>query len=238
MSHGEVRFWSPVNHNRASLALRFLASTFVNNPTVLGLEILNEPLNNDMLAGWYERTLHEIRMVAGRDFPVYIHDTWDMDFYCPFAGRRDDFVVVDHHLYRCYNAEDVVLTGPQHAEKLSREDQHKFHHWAQQCKGAMVIGEWSGGLNDWDVLPKDTDAGTRDAHKRAWVSAQLDMYEREMAGYYFWTLKSEEGWNAAWSAKNAAQAEILPASLIRKKFQQPAWGVREAEIQRATGKSI
>jgi hypothetical protein len=65
--------------------------------------------------------------------------------------------------------------------------------------------------------------------------AQLDLYDRETSGYFFWTLKSDSHWDPSWSAKNAAQAEILPASVIRSRFKPPPQGAREAEIQRATG---
>lgn len=238
MSHGQVRFWTPTNLNRASLVLRFLASTFASDPIIIGLQILNEPRNNDQLGGWYEKTIDEVRAVAGRDFPVYIHDTWDMNYYCPLAGRRDEFVVVDHHLYRCFTDEDRTLTGPQHAEKLRHDFRPKMHDWAGKARGALIIGEWSAGLADWELLPKGTPAGVFDDHKRQWVAAQLEVYDAACAGYFFWTLKSDKDWEAGWSAKNAAQAEILPASLVRRRFHHPDGGRRETEIHRATGTYI
>lgn len=231
LSNGKVNFWRPNNLASTSIALRFLASTFNSNPYVVGLELLNEPKNNDQLQAWYERTLWEVRQVAGQEFPIYVSDAWDAQWYSGFVGKRDDFVVLDHHLYRCFDAADRALTGPQHADKLRNEFSGTFDHWCGQARGNLVVGEWSAGLDD-SCLPASVPAGERDAHKRAWVAAQLEVYDR-CAGYYFWTLKTDRDWDAGWSAYNAGQAEILPASVVRRAFSAPPQGAREAATQQA-----
>jgi len=237
MSNGKVEFWKRSNLKPTATALKFLASTFASNPNVVGLELLNEPKNENSLQGWYESTLKDVRAVAGNDFPVYVSDAWDMQWYSQWVGRRPDFVVLDHHLYRCFDQADKGLTGPQHAEKLKCEFGHKLAEWTKAANGALVVGEWSAGLDD-SCLPPDTSAGERDAHKRAWVAAQLDVFSTATAGYWFWTLKTDRDWDAGWSAKNAAQAEILPQSLIRRQFRAPPDGARDSAAQQATGKLV
>ncbi|KLT45307.1 cytoplasm protein [Cutaneotrichosporon oleaginosum] len=218
MSKGKVNFWDKSNLKSTALALRFLASTLAPNPNVIGLELLNEPKNDNRLQGWYERTLDELRPLTGPDFPIYVSDAWDTNWYSQWAGRRGDFIVVDHHLYRCFTPEDKAIDGRSHAAKLAHEFAPQFLQWCGQAP--VVVGEWSAGLDD-SCLPPDTPAGERDAQKRAWVAAQMDLYERS-AGYWFWTLKTDRPWDAGWSAYNAAQAEILPASMVRRHGQADA----------------
>ncbi|BEI92905.1 uncharacterized protein CcaverHIS019_0505330 [Cutaneotrichosporon cavernicola] len=227
MSGGTVNFWDKSNLKSTALALRFLASTLAPNPHVIGLELLNEPKNDSRLQKWYESTIDELRPLTGPDFPIYVSDAWDTNWYAQWAGRRSDFIVVDHHLYRCFTPEDKAIDGRGHAAKLAHEFAPKF---IQLCGQApIVVGEWSAGLDD-SGLPPDTPASERDAQKRAWVTAQLDLYERA-AGYWFWTLKTDRPWDAGWSAYNASQAEILPASMVRRTLRQP--GDRTAACHQA-----
>lgn len=198
---------------------------------MVGLEILNEPQNNNKLQGWYESTLDELRPLTGPDFPIYISDGWDTNWYAQWAGKRGDFVVVDHHLYRCFTPEDKRIDGRGHAAKLGHEFAPQFEEWCRQAP--VVVGEWSAALDD-SCLPPDTPAGERDAQKRAWVAAQLDLYDKA-CGYWFWTLKTDRPWDAGWSAYNASQAEILPASMVRRALHQP--GDRNAACQQACGES-
>lgn len=232
LSNGEVNFWKSKNQKAASIALKFLASQLANNPAVIGLELLNEPKDNQGLRDWYDRELNELRPITGPDFPMYVSDAWQTDFYAGYVGGRGDFVVMDHHLYRCFTQEDKCLTGCQHADKL-QHDQGQLAHWSQQCHNQWVVGEWSAGLDD--SCCQGMPDGEKDANKRAFVKAQLDCFDKHTAGYFFWTLKTDRPWDAGWSAQNAAQAEILPAS-VQKQLRTPDQGARDGACHQATGK--
>lgn len=234
MSNGKVNFWDKHNLKSTSIALQYLASAFAGNTTVVGLEILNEPKNDSRLQSWYDSQLKEVRGVAGPDFPVYLSDGWDTAHYTDWDGSREDFVVIDHHLYRCFTDADKQKTGTQHADELCHVQAQEFQRWATQAKGRLVVGEWSAGLDDSVCLPNASD-GERDAQKRAWVNGQLDLFDNVLAGYWFWTLKTDRPWDAGWSAYNAAQAEILPRSMIRKRFTPPQPGALEQACQQACG---
>ena len=41
----------------------------------------------------------------------------------------------------------------------------------------------------------------------------LQVWDKSTSGYFFWTLKKDEGWDAGWNFKNACQAEIIPGYL-------------------------
>ncbi|KAL7421161.1 Glucan 1,3-beta-glucosidase 3 [Cryptotrichosporon argae] len=224
MSTGKVAFWSSANQRSTSLALRFLASHFASTPNVVGIELLNEPQNNGKLQKWYETTIKDVRAIA-TDLPVYIGDAWDTHWYAQWAGKRDDFVVVDHHLYRCFTDADKALSGDQHVQKLLNDFQNTFASQSAAARGAVIIGEWSASL-DAHSLPPGPDT-EKDRHRRAFARAELDLFERHAAGWWFWTYKKGGGWDAGWSARDAVQAEILPAT-VGKQYCQPAPGA-EAE---------
>lgn len=74
--------------------------------------------------------------------------------------------------------------------------------------------------------------GEKDAQRRAFVHAQLEIFESHAAGYWFWTYKKGEGWDAGWSATNASQAEILPGWVGSRQFKgTPPSHIKDQELQ-------
>jgi glucan 1,3-beta-glucosidase len=81
--------------------------------------------------------------------------------------------------------------------------------FSNKAHGSIVVAEFSAALNP-SSMPKGCDSGEQDRQRRVFLRAQLDLFERTCAGWFFWTLKKGDGWDAGWSAKDAARAEILP----------------------------
>jgi hypothetical protein len=48
-----------------------LTTQLAPRPNVVGIELINEPANNDHLGGWYEDTLAALRRISP-DMPFYI----------------------------------------------------------------------------------------------------------------------------------------------------------------------
>ncbi|WVF67132.1 hypothetical protein IAT40_001877 [Kwoniella sp. CBS 6097] len=230
ISKGKTGMWDRhANLASTSLALRFLASQFAHVPHVIGLELLNEPQNNAKLQGWYKSTIDELRTIVPNDFPIYVHDAWDTNHYSHWVGDRNDFVVLDHHLYRCFTDEDRKKSGYQHAQDLRGGFKNTFSGFSETAKGNIVVGEWSAALDNQSFRPGLSD-GEKDAERREFVKAQLELYEGTSAGYWFWTLKKQDGWDAGWSAKDVVRAEILPGWVGSRKFKGlPPGNVKQHE---------
>lgn len=78
--------------------------------------------------------------------------------------------------------------------------------------------------------------GERDRNKREFVRAQLEMYERFTGGFWFWTYKKADGWDAGWDARNATTAEILPKWVGSRQFKgSPPQHVKDAELKQGHG---
>lgn len=230
-------FSSSSNLRSTSLALRFLTSTLTQIPHVVGLELINEPDNNMQIQGWYEQTIAECRPLAGIDFPFYVSDAWDAQHYCKWVGGREDWVVLDHHLYRCHADHDQKKSADQHVRELQSTFRNEFGGQCSAAKGNVVVGEFSAALNPHS-LPNGIPDGERDRYQRRFVRAELELFENCAAGWWFWTYKKGEGWDAGWSAKNATQAEILPAWVGSRKFKGPPPAhVKDSALQQAHRKS-
>ncbi|KZO97421.1 glycoside hydrolase family 5 protein [Calocera viscosa TUFC12733] len=205
---GLIRFYEEHNLTSTLLALKVLVSHVRDIPNVVGVQLLNEPQNHGRLPSWYISTLNSLRSLAAT-LPLYIHDAWSTYQYADLAGGRNDWVVVDHHLYRCFTSDDTHKSGDEHAGTLRDANQMSwFSDAANKCRGNLVVAEFSAALNPGSM---HGDAGEQDRQRRVFARAQLDLYERVCGGWWFWTLKKGQGWDAGWSLKDATTAEIMPS---------------------------
>ncbi|KAF8313071.1 glycoside hydrolase [Clavulina sp. PMI_390] len=215
---GQVHFWEGSNPEATSRVLQALAVALNDKKNVVGLNLMNEPDNSNSLQGWYESTITSVRGAISEragdgppasQFPIYISDAWDGNWYSKIVGKREDFVVLDHHYYRCFTPQDKKQSGEQLAEDTKRNKKEELRRWHIAAHGNFIIGEWSAGL-DPQGMPHGANAGEQDRQRRVFVKAQREVYDEMCAGQFFWTYKKGQGWDAGWSARNAAQAAILP----------------------------
>lgn len=214
---GSIRLWDIPNADRTVYALQVLLTRLVKYDNVVGLELMNEPHNRSWLPEWYTWTLGNLRAISP-DIPLYVGDAWNSDQYCPWAGLRQDFTIVDQHLYRCFTDADRAKYGDQHAAELKANVAPQFRNLIKQCRGNLIVGEFSAALGG---QPPGASAGETDRQCRGFAKAQLDIYEESCAGWFFWTLKKAEGWDAGWSLMNATLAEIMPAYVGKRKRPVP-----------------
>ena len=199
-----MEFYKTANLSRTVQALLLLTATLKDTPNVVGIQLVNEPQNHTSLLGWYQSALDSIRAVAGPELPLYIHDAWDTHRYAPLVHARSDFVVLDHHLYRCFTPQDQSLSGDQHASELPKDE---FSRHASTTRGNFVVAEFSAALNPSSM--GTSDVGEQDRQRRVFARAELDMLERCCGGWWMWTYK-KDGWDAGWSLRDTVRAEIMP----------------------------
>lgn len=233
---GSVRFYDKFNLRKTQDTLSALAKELKDTPNLVGIQILNEPQNDNRLADWYSSTIDILRNIAP-GVPFYIHDAWDTNYYSSFAGSRSEFVVVDHHLYRCFTAQDQASSGEEHGEVLRNRTTGEFAAHSRSCHGNIVVAEFSAALNPSSM--RSNEPGEQDRQRRVFARAQLEMFEQHCAGWYFWTYK-KLGWDAGWCFRNAMQAEILPQTFgIQKSsaLTELSSEARQDGVSVASGKS-
>lgn len=175
---------------------------------MIGIQLVNEPQNNKALPGWYAKSLKTLRS-SSADLPLYIHDAWNTDQYADFIKSRDDFIVLDHHLYRCFTPQDQKHSGDEHAAILNQNTLSHFRNLSNKARGNLVVAEYSAALNPASL--RSNEPGEQDRQRRVFAKAQLDLFEQCCGGSWFWCYKKQEGWDAGWSLRDATRAEIMPA---------------------------
>jgi hypothetical protein len=163
--------------------------------------------------------------------PIYLGEVWRLESYAQWASKEQGrlscpgstglgggkdakgaLVVLDHHLYRCFTSEDNRTSVQDHTRALLDPNgsvQKSFSSASEtlgRAGGGMIVGEWSCGLNP---------ASLRGTHgeRRAFVEAQLAVYEKYCGGWYWWTLKKESevyGKDVGWSLRDAVEADVFP----------------------------
>lgn len=121
-----------------------------------------------------------------------------------------------------------MRSGVEHAQNLGID----MAALSNARHGSIVIGEWSAALH-----AEHRPENATDEQRRAFCRAELDMFERFTAGWFFWTYKvhrwlydqnRHEDWDSGWSAMSACQADVLP--------QWAGFQVRNSQVQGDGGK--
>ena len=79
--------------------LQFLTKTFVLVPNIVGIQLLNEPINIPEVFDFYTNALNTLRSsgTAAQSFPFYIHDAFDLNNGADFVRNRGrEWNVLDH----------------------------------------------------------------------------------------------------------------------------------------------
>lgn len=215
---GDSHFWEGRNPEATSRVLQAIALQIHDKVNIVGLSLMNEPDNSDRLQGWYESTITSIRGTladAAGDgpppslFPIFVDDARDPNWYSKIVGKREDFVVMDRHIYRCFTEADKQKSGEEHAELIRGHTKDDLVKWHKAAHGNVIVGEWSAGLGP-EGMPHGANAGEQDRQRRVFVQAQRAVYAENCPGNFFWTYKKGQGWDAGWSARDASRAAILP----------------------------
>lgn len=220
-------------------ALRVLLVELAGFQNVVGIELLNEPHpgshGHQKLKDWYTSTIAEHRSIDP-GIPIYISDCWQTDDYAGYISalpQRDAITAVDHHLYRCFTAYDTHTPIFQHTRALTDSNAETPQLFArvssklESCSSGIVVGEWSGAMNPGSLqgLSPEQELTAR----RGFIDAQLTLYERYCAGWFFWTYKKEQRGDKGWSLRDAVEAGVFP-NLVGRRVNLPCLG-REDEIR-------
>ncbi|KIJ59197.1 glycoside hydrolase family 5 protein [Hydnomerulius pinastri MD-312] len=194
ISDGQTRmFNNPVYMNKTLGVLTFLAQELQNATNVVGIQILNEPENVPELADFYSQAIEIIRQKtsSGSNFPLYIHDAFDLERFSDFIANRTDFIVEDHHSYFVFTPQDDSEPAAQHTGDVEGPIAAELSEAALKNRGNLVIDEWSCALTDKSL---STQRNPKEARKE-FCTGQMNVYANTSAGWGFWWLG---GINAAY----------------------------------------
>ena len=225
LSTGKAGLWHGLhasgNQRKTIEILVHLASAVAQHENVVGLELMNEPENNEKLEAFYDKAVKAIRTnssPAAQSIPLYVGDAWATKNYAEWVGYKSNesnFLVLDHHLYRCFTSGDHSTAADAHAAAVDPGQNGHSARWLQdisnKCNGSLIIGEWSGALNPHS-FEKSSIKSKLEA-RTLWSQAQWRAFEAHTAGYFYWTLKKEGGPDPGWCLYTAIEKGSMPPSL-------------------------
>lgn len=217
LSTGKANFFEKSkNRNKTISILLAIAATIVQYDNVIGLELINEPQNHQKLPGWYAEAIHELCSKYGTRLPLYLGDCWSVEQYSHLLtqNRHKGFLVMDHHLYRCFTQDDHSKSAKQHAAEIHPANGNGpslglLNNASERLQGDFVIGEWSAALHHTSLQ----GLSNHQEGQKEWASAQLEAYHQKCGGFYFWTLKKEGPPDAGWCLYSAVEQGVLPTGL-------------------------
>jgi aryl-phospho-beta-D-glucosidase BglC (GH1 family) len=200
--------------------LRILLGSVLSFPNVVGIELLNESQPGDKghntLKAWYTNAIRELRSLDP-GIPIYVSDCWQTDDYANYLASlppSQSITALDHHLYRCFTVSDTHTSISDHTHSLTDPNAatpqlfDRVSLKLSACSSAIVVGEWSGALHPGSLHGLSSEGETN--ARREYIYAQLELYERYCAGWYFWTYKKEHSGDRGWSLKDAVDSSVFP----------------------------
>jgi len=182
--------------------LAAIAERYRDHPALHSIQVLNEPhwtIPLEILGAFYDRAYAALRAILRRETAIVFHDGFRFDPWKEFfAVRRWENVILDTHLYQCFNPK---FNGMPAAEFLQYPAVILKDLEAMEDVVPVVVGEWSLGAHRME------DAGTRDDFERRYAQAQLDAYGR-VAGWIFWAYKIADR-NSGWNFRGLVERGII-----------------------------
>ncbi len=227
----------PENVERALTVLEMLAKRYQTHPALYGIQLLNEPVEESMLASTLkkypardpERAKHSeavptdllrrfytdgyfrLRRYLDEDRAIVFHDGFRLKEWAGFMqGPEYKNIILDTHIYDSMN-------GPAKREPMPYSyytrllEEHSKELTDMRRFFPVIVGEWS--LMHF-VPDKETfsDLETKLSY-RIMADLQLHTWERYSDGWIFWSYKvihPDNQTNPGWSLKDCIRRDWFP----------------------------
>lgn len=216
VSDGQVNlFYSPDNIRKTISVLQFLTDTLIDVPNVVGIQMLNEPVNVPELWDFYNTALNSLRGSSpkAQNYPFYFHDAFDVDRGVDFMRNRGkEWNVLDYHSYFVFTPEDIAESAMSHITDVTLNGAigSKLMNAGMSIGGNIIVGEWSCALSDTSLSTEESPISAR----RQFCETQQDTYQNTGAGFTFWSFTKENcDQDSSWCFKNAVNSS-LPGSFF------------------------
>ena len=220
---GKAELWkSSSKRDLAHKCLRFVAEETRNMKGVVGIQIINEA-EWDCKGmydwyDWYDKVVFELSRIDP-GMPIYISDAWDLNRAVKWSQGQNNLrnlrlnpIVVDTHLYWCFNEGDqqkspqqIVDDAQQRLCELDGRDENVVERGAAQ----VVVGEYSCVLaeSSWSR----SGGKAREDFIREFGRAQSHRHMQRTGGSFFWTYRMDWMPGGEWGFRQMTeQSAIVP----------------------------
>lgn len=210
LSNGKIDFFTTANMDLTKNLLVWLANEISDVTNVVGIQLLNEPVNRASLWPWYYDTMDAMRNASSnaKTVPLYFHDAFNLNKGSAFVANRTDFVVQDYHSYFVYTKTDTSMTAKQHTSAISGGFATNMQKQSGIGRRNLIVGEWSCALAPQSLAKSKT----KTADQTAFCQAQEHTYRNAAGGWAFWSYQMENcANNGGWCFQQAIKS-YLPSS--------------------------
>lgn len=233
---GDGEFWAKSDYQlQITKALVWATQQLQQFDNIAGIQIVNEADfadNNSKQARYYSAAINAIRTVDG-SIPIVISDGWWADQWVKWVqSNQSDTtsvgVVIDSHLYRCFDDKDKAKSPQKITEDLENDVLTNLN---DNGKGVdFIVGEYSCVL-DQDSWNRDNAQNQRDDLVINYGKRQVDVLKQRAAfGTYFWTYKFESGNGGEWDFKTMTDKGAISNPLSLRGKQIPDQGFFEQKL--------
>ncbi|EMC98930.1 glycoside hydrolase family 5 protein [Baudoinia panamericana UAMH 10762] len=228
-----------------TISQKYGASSY--NDVIAGIEFLNEPLLSDLSFSEYEdfvrNAFNQLRETS-QTVTAIVQDGFDSPaayngFLTP-SDNNSQWVAIDHHEYQVFTNELVSMVPWQHRQYTC----NNVGSYTGADKWSF-IGEWSAAMTDCaaalngyligarydgtypgssyvgscaNINFMETWSADMISDTRAYIEAQMEVYEHYTNGWIFWNFKTEA--SPEWDAFRLIDAGIFPQPLTSRQFGQ------------------
>lgn len=202
-SSHRVQFFKNSNQEQTLKILKKLTVELAPINNVIGLSVLNEPIDNASLPNFYLSAYQTIRQASDIMLPIYISDVYNTRKYIELIKQNGmKFVVVDTH----FPFDTIQQKNKRRSHKVEAKEQKlSLKKSYAQIHGNLIVGEWSAIKN------KETLTSTKQGHD--FSESQLEIYTETSSGHYFWNYRTSDDGDC-WSFIYCHKMGILPSQYL------------------------
>ncbi|KAF8652708.1 hypothetical protein AX16_004212 [Volvariella volvacea WC 439] len=177
------------NQNRTIWVLRHLMEQLVDINNIVGIELLNEPQFDPGLNSFYQSAIESMRQSSpsAANFPLYIHDAFQLNSLDVVIPSRAAFLVQDHHAYFAYTKDDSSMSASEHTQDIRVGVKNSLQQIFERRN--FVVGEWSCALTNESLSKGSPDV---DQARKEFCEAQSSAYSDTSNGWLFWSYTMED----------------------------------------------
>ncbi|OAY85303.1 putative glucan 1,3-beta-glucosidase A, partial [Ananas comosus] len=196
---GSVDWPSPDYISQTLHVIDFLSARYANHPSLLGIELLNEPsapaVPLDVLASFYRRGYEIVRNYSSTAYVIMcqrIGNTDPMELFQANIGVSN--IVVDLHYYNLFDPFFNNFNALENIQFIFKSRAPQLQALNSLNGPLVFVGEW---VNEWNV------PNASQIQYQLFGRAQLDVYNNASFGWSYWTLKNDRvHWDFEWNIKN------------------------------------
>ncbi|KAF8411496.1 hypothetical protein HHK36_004048 [Tetracentron sinense] len=193
--------WGETDENiqETVAVIEFLTARYTNNPSLYGVELINEPLSPgvslDSINKYYRAGYDAVRRHSSAAYVVMSNRLGPSDprELFPLTSALEGSVI-DVHYYNLFSDVFDKMTVQQNIDFIYNNRASQMSYVATSNGPLTFVGEW---VAEWQVrgIPKED--------YQRFAKAQLEVYGRATFGWAYWSLRNVNNhWNLEWMIKN------------------------------------